>query len=82
MALFKIYTKAKPIFVIRFPKSIPADHADIAYSKISNTLVGYYVLAYRDKQIKEVQFECYNCEFNEIEFNELKEKLLKTISDE
>jgi hypothetical protein len=42
-------------------------------------LKGYHVLAYRDNTIKAIKFECFNCEINEIEFNELKEKLYKTV---
>lgn len=82
MALFKIYTKAKPIFVIRYPNSLNKDIVQGSYQKIVKTLKDYYVLAYKDKTVTDVQFECFNCEFNDIEFKELKERLLKTIFDE
>ena len=82
MAIFKIYSKAKPIFVIRYPNSFNKDLIQESYKTISKTLKDYYVLAYKDRTIKDVQFECFNCEFNDIEFNELKERLLKTIFDE
>lgn len=82
MALFKIFKKVKPIFVVRFPKVFPINEIDYAYNRLVKSLTGYHVLVYRDKSIKEVKFECFNCEFNEIEFNELKEQVLKTIHDE
>jgi hypothetical protein len=82
MALFKIYSKVKPIFVVRFPKAFPVEEIDNAYNRLVRSLTGYHVLVYRDKSIKEVKFECFNCEFNEIEFNELKEQVLKSINND
>ena len=82
MALFKIFKKVKPIFVVRFPKAFPINGIDDAYNRLAKSLTGYHVLVYKDKSIKEVKFECFNCEFNEIEFEELKERVMKTINDE
>ncbi len=82
MALFKIYSKAKPIFLVRFPKSFPINEIDDAYQRLVKSLTGYHVLVYRDKTVNRVEFECFNCEFNDIEFEELKERVLKTINNE
>ena len=82
MALFKFYSKVKPIFLVRFPKSFPINEIDNAYGRLVRSLAGYHVLVYKDKTVNRVEFECFNCEFNNIEFQELKEKVLKTINND
>ncbi len=41
MALFKIYSKVKPIFVVRFPKAFPVEEIDNAYNRLVRSLTGY-----------------------------------------
>jgi phosphoenolpyruvate carboxylase len=79
MQLFKLFKRVKPIFVVGFPMNINGEQVDSFHERLVKELKGYHVLAYRDSTIKAIKFECFNCEINEIEFNELKEKLYKTI---
>lgn len=81
MALFKLVKHVKPIFVVGFPKSSKEHDIERQFYKLQKELKGYYVLAYKDSTLKDVRFECFNCELNEIEYQELKEKLFKTIKD-
>ena len=76
----------KPIFVIRFPKSIPPEEVANIKNKITTTqgfiLEDYHLLVIRDLEyIGKVEFECYNSDCTEIEFNELKEKLEKYVKN-
>lgn len=79
MKPFKLFKRVDPIFVVGFPMTIKGDQVDSFHEQLMKELKGYHVLAYRDNTIKAIKFECFNCEINEIEFNELKEKLYKTV---
>jgi hypothetical protein len=77
--MFKLFKRVDPIFVVGFPMTIKGDQVDSFHEQLMKELKGYHVLAYRDNTIKAIKFECFNCEINEIEFEELKQKLYKTI---
>ena len=79
MALFKLFKRVKPIFVVGFPSSLKEHSIERQFHALQKELKGYYVLAYKDSTLVSVRFECFNCELNEIEYHELKEKLFKTI---
>lgn len=82
MALFKFVKSVKPIFVVGFPSTLKSETINKHFSTLEKQLKEYYVIAYKDNALKSVKFECFNCEINEIEFKELKERLLKTIKGE
>lgn len=82
MALFKIFQRVKPIFVVRVPPSIPTKEIDKMYSQLEKNFKGYYILVYKDHNLKSVKFECFNCEVNEKEFQELKSQVLKSLKNE
>ena len=75
--MFKsIFNKpAKPIFVCTVPVTYTKERVDALYNELSYKLKDYHVLVYRDIMLKTVKFECFNCEVNNIEFEELKKKL-------
>ena len=76
----RIFNKsAKPIFTCALPKSFSEERVDVIYNQLISRLKDYYILVYTDNSINSIKFECFNCEINEIEFNELKEKLYKTV---
>ena len=77
--MFKLFRRVDPIFVVGFPMNISEGQVDSLHKRLIKQLKGYHVLAYRDNTIKAIKFECFNCEINEIEFEELKQKLYKTI---
>lgn len=78
--MYRLFNKsAKPIFICALPKSFPAERADVIYNQLISRLKDYHILIYKDNTIKSIKFECFNCKFNEIEFNELKAKLLESI---
>ena len=79
MKSFKLFRRVDPIFVVGFPMNISEGQVDSLHKRLIKQLKGYHVLAYRDNTIKAIKFECFNCEINEIEFEELKQKLYKTI---
>lgn len=82
MPLFKIFQRVKPIFVVRVTTNIPNKEIDKMYSQLEKNFKGYYILVYRDHTIKSVKFECFNCEINEKEFQELKDQVLKSLKNE
>ena len=79
MAFFKIFQRVKPIFVVRVPHTIPNKEVDKMYSQLEKSFKGYHILVYRDHILKSVKFECFNCEINEKEFQELKNQVLKSL---
>jgi hypothetical protein len=77
----KMFNKpAKPIFVCTVPVTYTKERVNALYNELSFKLKDYHVLVYRDNTLKTVKFECFNCEINKIEFEELKQKLYKTIN--
>ena len=80
--MFKLFRRVDPIFVVGFPKTINREQVDLFHERLVKELKGYHVIAYRDNTLKAIKFECFNCEINEIEYQELKNRLFKTIKDE
>lgn len=73
--------ESKPIFVIRLPISDTQSKYLEWLENVSNNLKDYHVLAVMDNRTDRVEFECYNVkDYNEIEFNELKEKLKQSFN--
>ena len=69
---------SKPIFVIRFPYMEMDDEQFIRnYEGISKQLNDYHVLALKDSFVQNVTFECFNAPHTEIEFEELKRRVLE-----
>jgi hypothetical protein len=70
---------SKPIFVIRFPYS--AEISDELfmenYKAVSKKLNDYHVLVMKDSFIENVTFECFNAPHTEMEFEELKRRVLE-----
>jgi hypothetical protein len=77
--MFKLFKRVKPIFIVGFPSSLKTESINRQFYALQKELKGYYVIAYKDNTLLSVKFECFNCEINEIEFNELKDRLFKTI---
>ena len=69
---------AKPILVIKFPKDISQAEVHSNMNGIASTDISneYHVL-YTITRSSEVKFECFNSPHTEIEFEELKKKLLE-----
>ena len=69
---------SKPIFVIRFPYMEMDDEQFIRnYEGISKQLNDYHVLALKDSFVQNVTFECFNAPHTEMEFEELKHRVLE-----
>lgn len=70
---------SKPIFIIRFPYSVEmSDELFMEnYKTISNQLHDYHVLIMKDSFIQNVTFECFNAPHTEMEFEELKRRVLE-----
>jgi hypothetical protein len=49
------------------------------YENISNQLNDYHVLAIMDNYVKTVTFECFNAPHTEMEFEELKHRILELL---
>jgi hypothetical protein len=73
---------SKPIFIIKFPHldDITKQSFELYYKQISKQLHDYHVLAIVESGIDSVQFECYNAPHTEIEFEELKQQVLKSLN--
>lgn len=73
----------KPIFVIRLPFSEKQKESYLSWIEtIRYNLKDFQILAVMDNKTERVEFECYNVKnYNETEFNELKEKLSKSFND-
>jgi sialic acid synthase SpsE len=71
---------SKPIFIIRFPFISNHDKSkfEAYYEHVSKQLHDYHVLSLIDNSVNKVEFECYNSPHTEIEFEELKQTVLKT----
>ena len=73
---------SKPIFIIRFPYSDNNMDRDIFkknYEDISNKLNDYHVLAIMGDDVETVTFECFNAPHTEMEFEELKHRVLELL---
>ena len=73
---------SKPIFIIRFPyteenKGYLLDQVN----KVTNHLTDYHVLPVMDSYTSEMKFECFNAPHTEMEFEELKRRVLGLIKN-
>ena len=69
---------AKPIFIIRLPKDSPHEMANMVKEKTGRNLGDeYHVLVLIDMKRKghEIEFECYNADYSDIEWNVLEERV-------
>jgi hypothetical protein len=73
---------SKPILVIRFPyiNDLDLEQFEHYYKQIGKQLPDYNVLSLIDSTVDRVEFECYNAPHTEIEFEELKKKVLEIIT--
>lgn len=75
---------SKPIFIMRCPASLGGDFAKDAWIKMKENPISdeYHILTimdqYNDGNIK---FECYNSPHTDIEFEELRDRVLAIIND-
>ena len=70
----------KPIFIMRFPyNDMDRDSFLKNYKDISNQLNDYHVLAMMDNYVETVTFECFNAPHTEMEFEELKHRVLELL---
>jgi hypothetical protein len=68
---------AKPIFIVRLPAQFPRDSADRVKETMGRNLGDEYnvlVLIDMARKSKEIKFECYNADYNEIEWSTLEER--------
>jgi hypothetical protein len=72
---------SKPIFIIRFPyiKELDREQFERYYKQIGEQLSDYHVLSLIDSMVERVEFECFNAPHTEMEFEELKRRVLKLI---
>jgi len=74
---------SKPIFIVRFPsKNISFDDRKTLIEQtelVKNELTEYHVLPVLDPDALEVRFECFNAPHTEMEFEELKRRVLSLI---
>jgi hypothetical protein len=72
---------SKPIFIVRFPyiKNLDREQFERYYKQIGEQLPDYHVLSLIDSLVERVEFECYNAPHTEIEFEELKKRVLDMI---
>ncbi len=73
---------SKPIFIIRFPYLEDLNRAQFEryYRQIGEQLHDYHVLSLIDNSVEKVEFECFNAPHTEIEFNNLKQMVMETLS--
>lgn len=70
---------AKPIFIIRAPKSIGV-HSERIYEHINQQLADdYHVLVVADSPDEEFRFHCFNSNLTEIDLETLKELVMVSI---
>ena len=75
-----MYNMAKPILVIRFPyDEIFIKEMDNINKKLERKIDDYHVLPVIDNYAKQIKFECFNSPHTEIEFEELKSRVLELI---
>lgn len=75
---------AKPIFIVRFPIEIINAQGKERFIEITEQLkrqlTDYHVLSLYENNIDKVQFECYNSDYNDIEFTKLQEDIQDRLS--
>ena len=68
---------AKPIFIVRLPANAPFEMANNVKEKTGRNLGDEYnvlVLIDMARKSKEIKFECYNADYNEIVWSTLEER--------
>ena len=71
---------SKPIFIMRVPdNNMDRDSFLKNYEHISKQLNDYHVLAMMDSFIENITFECFNAPHTEMEFEELKHRVLELL---
>lgn len=73
---------SKPIFIVRFPNVADVEHLEFAAKSMVNQGMyeHYHILVLKDQFADgDIKFECFNAPHTEIEFNELREKVLASI---
>lgn len=71
---------SKPIFIVRLPynENLNLDHHSRYLEK---QLPDYHPLVIVENNLERVEFECYNSPHTEIEFEELKDRVMKMIGN-
>lgn len=76
---------AKPIFIIRFPIEVMNSQGKEQLVEITkqlqHQLTDYHVLSLYENNIDKVEFECYNSDYNDIEFKTLQEDIKSRLSE-
>jgi hypothetical protein len=73
---------SKPIFIVRMPKTFPYEELAKVQSNLDQKLDDYHVLICKDSfHGEEISFECYNAPHTEMEFEELKKRILALVED-
>ena len=74
---------SKPILIIRFPyiKDLDREQFEHYYKQVGEQLPDYHVLSLIDSLAERVEFECYNSPHTEIEFEELKNKVMEMVGN-
>ena len=72
---------SKPILVIKFPEFAEFEQLEAAQKLIDKRGIGedYHVFIVKDL-IETISFECFNAPHTEIEFEELKERILNILN--
>lgn len=70
----------KPILVVRFPLgSIDSRKIEqIAFEDLQKKMDDYHVVGLRDNSVDRIEFECYNSPHTDIQFEDLRKRLLET----
>ena len=74
---------AKPIFIVRLPSTTSFEMASNVREKMGHNLGDEYnvlILVDMKRKSKEIQFECYNAEYNDIEWMDLAERVNVTLT--
>ena len=74
----------KPIFIIRFPFNANKEELNTGAEHLHRMGVGddYHIIVTKDKHTGgEIKFECYNTPHTEIEFIELKKRIISLLDD-
>ncbi len=74
---------SKPIFIIRFPaERLTYGERDVVIEqaeRVGSKFTDYHVLPVFDIHTSEIKFECFNAPHTEMEFEELKRRVLELI---
>ena len=74
---------SKPIFIIRYPsdnlENSKRKHVLKQIRSIEHKYADYHILPVLDPFASEIKFECFNTPHTEIEFEELKRRVLEII---